>query len=319
MWLNPPAMQKDHSNSFFVFTKKEKRGIIAVLLIIFLLFISAEYLYPLLVRDKPVAAGEIDSAAFLLRQSPGDSTPGYADHYDAYDQRETFDKKHEAQTNFSGQMFYFDPNTLDEAGWLRLGVKEKTAATILKYISKGGKFREPEDLNKIWGLSDEQKQRLIPYVRIIASPSFSQTYTHYEKKVYEKKTIAAVDINDGDTTAFIGLPGIGPGYSRRIVNFRNKLGGFYKVEQVAETFGLPDSVFQKIKPFLRISGEVKKININTASVEELKAHPYIRWQLANIITEYKKQHGNFHSADDLRKIMVMDAATMEKILPYISF
>ena len=150
----------------------------------------------------------------------------------------------------------------------------------------------------------------------INRPSFHKVY---EKKVYEKKAISMVDINIGDSAAYDGLPGIGAGFSKRIIKFRDKLGGFYKVEQVAETFGLPDSVFQKIKPYLKINSEnIHKININTATEEELKVHPYIRWQLAKVITEYKKQHGNYKALEDLKKIMLINEETYHKITPYLS-
>ena len=173
----------------------------------------------------------------------------------------------------------------------------------------------------MWGLRDDEKERLVPYVRIAATaqPTYTNNYTPYEKKPFEKKVPTAIDINAGDSAAFDALPGIGGGYSRRIINFRNRLGGFYKVEQIAETFGLPDSVYEKIKPLLKISGnDVKKLNINTAKEEELKAHPYIRWQLAKVITEYKKQHGDFKSLQDLRKIMAIDEETYNKITPYLT-
>ncbi|MEO7045836.1 MAG: helix-hairpin-helix domain-containing protein, partial [Ferruginibacter sp.] len=125
--------------------------------------------------------------------------------------------------------------------------------------------------------------------------------------------------NEADSTAYIDLPGIGPSFARRIINFRNRLGGFYSIDQVAETFGLPDSTFQKIKPYLQLSNEpVKKININTASMEELKAHPYIRWQLANLIIQYKTQHGPYKKIDDIKKIMVVDEDTFNKVAPYLA-
>jgi competence protein ComEA len=73
------------------------------------------------------------------------------------------------------------------------------------------------------------------------------------------------------------LPGIGSKLSQRIIAFRNKLGGFYSVEQVGETYRLPDSTFQKIKPKLILgNNNVKQININAASIDEMKAHPYLR-------------------------------------------
>ena len=100
-----------------------------------------------------------------------------------------------------------------------------------------------------------------------------------------------VDINKADTSAFISLPGIGNKLALRIVNFREKLGGFYSIDQIGETYGLPDSSFQKIKPFLKLETSLlKKFNINSATKDEMKLHPYIKWNLANAIVEYRNQH-----------------------------
>jgi competence ComEA-like helix-hairpin-helix protein len=102
------------------------------------------------------------------------------------------------------------------------------------------------------------------------------------------------------------------------VNFRDKLGGFYSVDQVRETYGLPDSTFQKIKTSMQLGGSVKKLNINTATKDELKTHPYIKWNLANAIVEYRNQHGGFKSLDDLKNIAIIDEATFERIAHYLS-
>ena len=315
-------MQKDMFKSYFIFTKKEKRGTLLILAVIFLVFISGKYIYPLLLKNDSVSMNEITAAADSLKAK--EELP---ENYHATFPRENenyhrYTRSYPEENSLHGELFYFDPNTLDIAGWQKLGVREKTAKTILNYISKGGKFREPADINKVWGLREEEKQRLIPFVRIAMQETASATYpAHqpYEKKSYEKKVAEPVDINSGDSVSFVSLPGIGPGFSKRIINFRNKLGGFYKIEQVAETFGLPDSVYQKIRPLLKMSiAEVRKMNINTATNDELKAHPYIRWQLANVITEYKKQHGDFKALVDLKKIMLIDEATYQKIIPYLT-
>ena len=312
-------MQTQHGKHFLVFTKKEKRGIIAVLFFVLLVFISSKYIYPLLIKDHPDDARGIAALGDSLREIQKDSTT-VARYNNSAGGYQSYSKK-EYNKPFTGSMFSFDPNTLDAAGWQKLGIKDKTIATIQNYLAKGGKFRAPDDLRKIWGLSDDEKNRLVPYARIAEAPNTfiagNKNFQPYEKKQYEKKSAVPVEINSGDSTSFIGLPGIGPGYSRRIINFRNRLGGFYSIDQVAETFGLPDSVFQKIKPLLKISGDVAKININTASNDELKAHPYIRWQLAGLITEYKKQHGNFKSLEELKKIPVVDESTYRKLLPYL--
>ncbi len=316
-------MQKDPSKGYLVFTKKEKRGTLVILVVVLLVFICSKYIYPLIIKDNVVSYNDIAAAAGALKEKQEEQKEKYYT-YKNYGSNRSNSSYHKEEHNaaFTGIMFSFDPNTLDAAGWQRLGIKEKTIGTILNYLSKGGKFREADDIKKIWGLSDAEKVRLVPYVRIAAvtsSPAYANNYQTYEKKTYQKKIIESIDINSGDSAAYDELPGIGPGYAKRIVNFRNRLGGFYKTDQVAETFGLPDSVFQKIRPLLKISGgEVHKININTATNDELKAHPYIRWQLANMITEYKKQHGNFKTLTDLRKIIAIDEETYDKIVPYFT-
>ena len=128
----------------------------------------------------------------------------------------------------------------------------------------------------------------------------------------------AIDINKADTTVFIALPGIGSKLANRIVTYREKLHGFYSVQQVAEVFGLADSAFQKIKPWLIIKDTlITKININTAGTEDLKT-PYISYNLANAIYEYRMQHGSFTSLTDLKKIMLVNDALFNKILPYLT-
>ncbi len=317
-------MQKDPSKGYLHFTKKEKRGTLFILTVVILIFICAKYIYPLIVKNDMVDMVQITALSDSLKeiQAAEKEYPGKGYRNEGKENYRRFPGRDD-KIPFTGSLFYFDPNTLDEAGWKRLGLREKTIATIQNYLSKGGKFREPGDIRKIWGLREEEKERLVPFVRLISAAApprqYNEHYPAYEKKVYEKKIPEAIDINSGDSASYVSLPGIGPGFSKRIINFREKLGGFYKVEQVAETFGLPDSVFQKIKPLLKISGtEIRKININTATNDELKAHPYIRWQLANVITEYKKQHGNFKEMVDLKKIMVIDDIIYQKILPYLT-
>jgi competence protein ComEA len=321
----PTAMQTDAGKNFLTFTKKEKRGTLVLLATIICIVICAKYLYPLIIKEDATNNKAIFAAADSLKEMQKDGTKNYYSRNEYRDNSgyHSYPQKEYSNT-FTGTMFYFDPNNLSADGWRKLGIKDKTIASIQKYISKGGRFSEPEDLRKVWGLRDDEKDRLVPYVRITGGQeksyaNYGSNHQLYEKKVYEKKIISTIDINTGDSAAYDGLPGIGAGFSRRIIKFRDKLGGFYKVEQVAETFGLPDSIFQKIKPFLKINGNnIHKININTAMEQELKAHPYIRWQLAKVIMEYRKQHGNYKVLQDLKKIVLINEETYNKISPYLT-
>jgi competence protein ComEA len=310
---------------YFSFTRKERRGIIVVAVLI-LLFITLPFLLPFFITSKQVdhTAFEKEIAALKLKEQ--DSGRGFAKRN--YDDDNEVQYYQPSEKNYyskqpKGELFYFDPNTLPAAGWKKLGVREKTANTIQNYISKGGRFYKPEDIGKIWGLHEDEVNRLLPYVRIEANSTtdLNKDKTSVPYKTYDKPklTTAPVDINEADTSAFIALPGIGSKLANRIVAFRDKLGGFYKVEQIAETFGLPDSVFQKIKDKLVINNiSVKKFNINKSTVDELKTHPYIRYNIANAIVQYRILHGDFPAVSDLKKIMIITDDIYSKAAPYLT-
>ncbi len=193
-------------------------------------------------------------------------------------------------------------------------------------MSKGGHFYKPEDLQKIYGLHKDEYERLKPYVKIESKTASSNEQfvsprsnegTQPAKKFATRYSV--IDINTADTSALISLPGIGSKLAARIVNFREKLGGFYSVDQVGETYGLPDSTFQKIKQYLKLdNASVKKININTATIDEMKAHPYIKYSLANPIVAYRNEHGAFSKIEDIRKIMAVTDEIYQKIAPYLT-
>jgi DNA uptake protein ComE-like DNA-binding protein len=214
-------------------------------------------------------------------------------------------------------LFPFDPNTLDAAGWKKLGLNDRTIRMIQHYKAKGGQFRKAADLQKMYGLKRTDFDRLAPYIQIAAPAPFSNTSKPPVK--YVKAPPAIIDINQADTAAFISLPGIGSKLASRIVNFRTKLGGFCSVQQVGETFGLPDSTFQLIKPRLQCAPVVlQRINLNTADVNALKQHPYIRWNIANAIVQYRQQHGVFSTREQLQQIVLVTPELYHKIEQYIA-
>lgn len=317
-------MWKHFISDYLSFTKKERTGIL-VLLSLIVFFLILPFLYPYFIKrkiynhkdfEKAVASLEIkqaDSAGYFVNRNPDKQ------YYQNYNQ---LSEKNIYPQQLKGELFYFDPNSASSSDWKRLGLRDKTIATIQNYLSKGGKFFKKEDIGKIWGLHENEVKRLMPYVQIQnTNPAKYPVEKKYEKKVYDKANYAPaiVDINTADTAALIALPGIGSKLSQRIINFRDKLGGFYKVEQIGETFGLPDSTFQKIKGYLRLSNAgVRRININTATIDEMKSHPYLRYALTNAIVQYRTQHGNFTAVADIKKIMIFTEEVFNKVSPYLS-
>ena len=126
-------------------------------------------------------------------------------------------------------------------------------------------------------------------------------------------------MNASDVSDWEALPGIGPYYAKLITNFRDKLGGFSSIEQVGETWRLPDSTFLLIKPRLTLSKVFRQIDINSASEEELKSHPYINWRQAVVIVNYKLEHGPITTLQELSKIYALDESWIRKIEPYLHF
>ena len=313
---------------YLSFTRRERIGIITLVIMIFLVAF-----FPAMTPNNSTQEQiPIDTAWFSkvnklkIKNPPADETD-----YQNTDQNENvssyqFDiSKGTYGNTFKGVLFNFDPNTLDEDGWQKLGIREKTIKTIQNFLKKGGSFKKSEDLKKIYGLKQNEFDRLAPFIKIEKNASKPSELIS-EKSASEnpvpknfKPYYSIIEINSSDTTAFISLPGIGSKLAARIVNFRDKLGGFYAIEQVGETYALPDSTFQKIKQYLKLeNASVKKININTATVDELKAHPYIKYNLANPIVAYRNEHGPFLKLEDIKKIMTMTEEIFNKISPYLT-
>ena len=322
-------MFKQFLNEYLSFTKKERAGIfILVALIVICLLLP--FFYPYFIHQKIYDHSQFDKEIAQLKIQEIDSASEKKYFNKNFDENNYTNYYEPSEKNFytkpKAEVFYFDPNTASADDWRRLGVREKTAATILKYVSKGGHFYKPEDIAKIWGLHKEDVDRLLPYVKIENTKkeyannesNFKNNYPSdsYRDKKYSPQTI---DINVSDTTAFIALPGIGSKLAQRIIAFRDKLGGFYSVEQIKETYGLPDSTFIKIKPKLILTNPaVKQININTANLDEMRSHPYIRYAIANAILQYRTQHGNFSSIDNIKKIMIVTDDVFIKVSPYLT-
>ncbi|MFT4062794.1 MAG: helix-hairpin-helix domain-containing protein [Edaphocola sp.] len=213
----------------------------------------------------------------------------------------------------------FDPNTASYEVLLQVGFPERTARTIIKYRNKGGKFRTKEALLKLYNLPQGVYEKVAPYVQI-ADEFKPQTYT--DNKFYNNgspKEPAMVELNSVDTNGLIALRGIGPGYARRIINFREKLGGFYSVEQVGEVYGFPDSTYQQLKgKFKADPAAVRKININTATEEQLANHAYIGKKMAANILALRKDLQQFSDLEQLRQVPYMNEERFRKIIPYLS-
>ena len=337
---------------YLVFSRKERIGVIVLLLLIAAIWLLPEF-FGQFGNDRAVL-----QAAEKIRLNEGDSI------------------QNDLQPTLKVYpLFPFDPNTLEDSGWTKLGLRSKTIGTIRNYINKGGRFRNAKDLSRIYGLRPDELMRLVPYVRIPSTRDFvglendrnnhnssswkgkrsfsrynanysdsyhpgykiskldnatnsppgnsknSSVYSnHYYSKdrPTQKNRLAPFDINLADTSEWIALPGIGSKLATRIVQFRMKLGGYYDIEQLDEIYGLSDSVFVLIRPFLLLGEvQIKRLPVNTASFDTLNAHPYIQFAEARAIVQFRNQHGPFKTIEDLLKISILNNAWLAKVGPYL--
>lgn len=214
------------------------------------------------------------------------------------------------------KLFPFDPNKVDANTFLKLGFSQDVANNILRYRAKGGKFYSAKSLQKIYGLSQRQYERIAPFVEI--EPIAYNNTPNTEKKIKNNPS-AIIDINQATVEDWQQLYGIGEYSAKKIVNFRDYLGGFSSINQVGETYGIRPETFEKIKSQLQLSPILKKLNINTATPEELKKHPYLNWSQAQTICNYRKQHGNFLAAEELVNTKIVTIEESKKLAPYLDF
>jgi competence ComEA-like helix-hairpin-helix protein len=208
-----------------------------------------------------------------------------------------------------------DPNLVDSITLRKLGLDKFAVRNLMRYRAKGGIIYSQHDLERIYGMDSG----------LIETLSSKWTFPEKESKQWKEtkfvqpEELIFLDINAATVPEWQYLSGIGPGYATRIVNYREKLGGFIRIEQVAETYQLPDTLFEKIKPFLKIQSAPRKITINTCSKEDLSKHPYVSFKQADLLINYREHHGSYKSAEDMKKILVLDAEWINKISPYLDF
>lgn len=301
--------------AYFTFHQNEKNGIFALLILI--LFSTVATLSYRFNKSQMVA----DTTE--LQKQLNEFIASAAIKTDIDSAQEIIEQEISSPSKPPAQLFTFNPNAATLEEFVKLGLTQKQAMGILNYRSKGGKFKKKEDFAKMYTISKEMYERLEPFILIPeAEPKetfYADKKVAFEKKEYPAKQTVPVEINTADSLELITVRGIGPYIAMKIIELRTKLGGFYSKEQLREVYRVDSVRYAEIEPFIIVDQfRVKYININTATVDEMKAHPYIRYNLANAIVNYRHQHGKFVSIKDIQKIHLVDADLYRKIAPYLT-
>ena len=289
---------------WFTLSSRERTGMLVLLvLIIFILILN------LFLRYYPFQQEKNNYTAYyqeleLFRNSLHNCTIGLVNNA-------------EEQNAEMLKRFPFDPNTASKNAMVKLGMEERIAARIVSFREKGGRFREKEDLLKIYGFDRMLYTSLAPYITIAKN---EVPVRHFYKPAEEFLPEHPVEINSSDTADFERLKGIGPVLASRIVKYRILLGGYYSVDQLKEVYGISDSLFQTIRNNVTVdTALIRKISINEAGEDQLSRHPYIGRYTAKAIQAYIKSEGCIASMEELVKNNIIPANRKDKINAYLNF
>ncbi len=310
---------------YMYFSKSDRRSIIA------LAFLAVVCVATLLIMNAYEADGKEESNAGVAQ---ADST--------------TLDTDSVGHPDRTYTMAEFDPNTVDSATLVSFGIKSRTARTFIRYRNAGAVFRTPEDIRRVYSLTEEEADRLLPYIRIgekyaqkerryntervtqhtsdysqpVASSSDASKDSIPDGKVYaypkKFEQLTIIDPNTADTATLQRIPGIGRWIAKGIVEQRKRLGGYHSVEQLMEVRHFSSELLE----WFRIdtaTTNIKKIDINKASFQQLNQHPYITYEQTRSLLHYVHLYGAISDTAALRRTGIFSRDEIERLAPYIEF
>lgn len=305
-----PSIMKEkirfYLQAYFGFSRLEIQGF--ALLITALALLVASYMGVWLMRfqpnisNNPTALNDIVAHLVIEDKIPTWKKDAYKSEFSPYKKEWVTEKITKTP---------FNPNEASVSDLQAHGMPAWLAQRIDNYRQKGGVFRKPEDLQRIYGFPPALYQALSP---LIVLPQ--QTLQQPVKK--NTPTFHVIDLNTADTTILMTLKGIGSKRSVRIVKYREWLGGFHSLEQLYEIYGLDSAVVNELKKQLTLAPHpsLKLIHLNECTIDELK-HPYLKPYLARAIINYRNTHGKFERIQDLLNIKSFDTNTFNRLLPYL--
>ncbi len=301
---------------YFYFTKGQRNGLIALISLLILVNLANHFLphYYSSQAKEEIDTTYINQAirfkASLIASKQGFS---YPKHYSAKNYYSNYERQ-EWEKPTPVKLFAFNPNEIDSAGFVSLGLKPFIAHNILKYRVKGGKFKNAEAFGKVYGIGTEQFEILKPYISIP-----EETVVEKPK---EDAFIATIEINAADTAQLFQVKGMPKWLAKRIVFYREKLGGYQSVNQLKELKNVPLDLIDRVTPYFTVdTTKIQKIAVNKASIDRLKAHPYISYLQATSIYEYRRNYGKYKSVSDMKKIdkEIITPEFIQKLQPYFDF
>ena len=298
---------------WFSFSKGERVAIITILALILLLILACVF-RPSRKSLSDASLHNLDSL-LALRQA-------------AIEQQQAEKPQEVAELH----PFPFNPNTITEEEWLQMGLTDRQVRNIMNYKAKGGKFYSKNDLGKLYTISEEEFAQLEPFIvlpevarersgkSLSSRGGVSTGSTTASAAPTEKKAIPIVDLNTVDSTTLVELPQIGPYTAVRIIEFREKLGGFIDKEQLRDVKGMDDARFAAIQPYINLGAvEIRKIDVNRADFKTLVHHPYLNYEQVKRIVNQREKRGMIKNWAQLEELIKEEGEVNPLLEQYVKY
>ena len=280
-------------------SKRNRRGLISILMLCLIIAVSPRLLNSMSSIEPP----------FISHQ---EAIEEHREHLDKESNRVDY-LRTKKELRFVAPKEKFDPNEYQKEDWMKLGLSEKQTEVILKFSKRG--LRSAEDLKKIFVLPNEL------FVLLVDSLYFPKQ-VHTEKSDYQEKlegkNESIVSLNSATIVELEGIPGIGPYYAKKIIEYREKLGGYVGKEQLLEIWKFDAEKYNEVAQFMVVGNvPLNKISINSASTEDLFNHPYISYAVANSIVKMRIHRHKYGEIEEIKESVLVDEELFRKLKPYL--
>ncbi len=305
--------------AFFTLNKGEQRAIIIVLFLV-LLVTLVNLMLPGFIPRSTTDFSKFISDIEVFRQ----------------EQQSIFDSVQIERLQSRGELdlvlarqklrpFKFDPNDLPEELWKQLGLTAKQIKVIKNYESKGGSFIRKEDFKRIYCISDAEYQVLEPYIKIksrfktMTDSPLEETRIRAYKSRRKKPVYKIVELNTSDTSELVNSLNLPLWLAKRLINYRELLGGYSYANQLSEVYGFDSNRMKIVHNYVVVDPtQVRKLDLNQSSFKELLRHPYISYEITKEIVNYRFERGGFSSLDELVDHELISESLFIKLKPYLS-
>ena len=235
------------------------------------------------------------------------------------------DSMKQEKLNYVPKIYPFNPNFITDYKGYKLGMSVPEIDRLIAFRKQNKYVNSPEEFQAVTKVSDSLLHAISPYFKFpdwVKDKKEFNGYKNYPKTAFAKKEkVVIIDINKATQEDLVKIYGIGEAISLRILKFKESLGGFVAMEQMNDVWGLSPEVIENLNSHFKVSTlpNLKKVDINNASIKELSQFPYFNYQLAKQIVTFRSMNGDFKNVDDLTKIKGLSIEKANIIALYLDF